>query len=509
MNENLNILIILGHPRRGSFSEALADAYKDGALNAQMRVKQLILGEMTFDPNVFTVSPKSQPAEADIVHAQEMILWADHLVFVYPTWWGTMPALLKGFLDRVFTPGFAFEELEETQSWEKLLKGKSAQIITTMDTPIWVYKWIYKNPGHNALGLATLQFCGITPIRKLVFSPIKYSDAEQREQWLEKVKNEGAKLKNGIWSPWEKIRNKILVWLKAVRLQFYPMTWLAYSSGALGAASTGYHFDTMIFWVGYLWLFLIEIATVLSNEFFDLKTDEKNKYFSPFTGGSRVLVEKELKPNEVKKGVYWTIGLSFIVAVILLNLAFSPWQSMLTLFISMYILALGYTVPPLKLSYRGLGELDVGLTHSLGVILCGYVFQGGAISDPLPWLLSLPLFLAILPSIILAGIPDYLSDKSVSKVTMAVYFGKKNAVVLAALFTLLAMLAGISWQFFNVLPGVFGWAIYAVIPHGIYLITLLARFIRDPLPSPRIDGLMVVSLTFVIWFALIPLIYLM
>lgn len=464
---------------------------------------------MAFDPNVFTVSPRSQPAEADIVYAQEMILWADHLVFVYPTWWGTMPALLKGFLDRVFTPGFAFEDLEDTQSWEKLLKGKSAQIITTMDTPKWVYKWIYKNPGHNALGQATLQFCGISPVRKLIFSPIKHSDEKKREQWLDQVRNEGAKLKYGIWSPWEKTRNKVLIWLKAIRLQFYPMTWLAYASGAMGAASMGYGFDSRILWVGYLWLFLIEIATVLSNEFFDLETDEKNKYFSSFTGGSRVLVEKELKPKEVKNGIYWAIGLSCFVAVMLLNLTSSPLHIMFVLFMGMFILALGYTVPPLKLSYRGMGELDVGLTHSLGVILCGYVFQGGAISDSLPWLLSLPLFLAILPSIILAGIPDYLSDKSVSKITIAVYFGKKNAAVLAVFFTLLAMLVGTFSHFFPVLPGVYGWAMYAVIPHGLFLITLLVRFIRDAHPSPRIDGLMVVSLTFVIWFALVPLIHLM
>jgi putative NADPH-quinone reductase/1,4-dihydroxy-2-naphthoate octaprenyltransferase len=509
MNENLNILIILGHPRRGSFSEALADAYRDGAIDAQMKVKQLILGEMDFEPNVFTVSPRSQPAEADIVNAQEMILWADHLVFVYPTWWGTMPALLKGFLDRVFIPGFAFEELEDTQSWEKLLKGKSAQIITTMDTPKWVYRWIYKNPGHNALGQATLQFCGISPVRKLIFSPIKYSDAEMREQWLDQVRNEGAKLKDGIWSPWEKRRNKILIWLKAVRLQFYPMTWLAYALGAVGATSMGYHFDSLVFWLGYLWLFLIEIGTVWSNEYFDFETDEKNKFFSPFTGGSRVLVEKELKPAEIKNGIYWVLGLSCFVAPILINLSPSPWDIMITLLTCMFALALGYTVPPLKFSYRGMGELDVGLTHSVGVILCGYVFQGGAILDPLPWWVSLPLFLAILPSIILAGIPDYLADKSVSKITIAVYFGKKNAALFAAIFTILAMLVVTFWNFFPDLPEIFGWAVYAIIAHGIYLITLLLRFIRDPSPSPRIDGLMMVSLTFVIWFALIPLIHLM
>lgn len=505
MNDKMNVLIILGHPRRGSFSEALADAYKAGAEEARMKVKELIVGDMRFDPNVVTFSPRSQPAEADIAYAQEMILWADHLVFVYPTWWGTMPALLKGFLDRVFTPGFAFEELEESQSWEKLLKGKSAQLITTMDTPLWVYRWIYKTPGHNALGRATLQFCGVSPVRTLTFSPVKYSSAEKRKEWLEKAHREGINLKKGIWSPWEKIRNKIFVWLKAIRLQFYPMTFIAYATGALGADMLGYAFDRRIFWIGYLWLFLLEVATVLSNDYFDFKTDERNKNFSPFNGGSRVLVEKELQPKQIKGGIFLVLALSFMVGGILMMLTSAAFTSITALMLIMFVIALGYTVPPLKLSYRGLGELDVGLTHSLGVILCGFVFQGGLIGDPFPWLLSIPLFLGILPSIILSGVPDFEADRSASKHSMAVLLGRKNATRLAVFFTAAAMLTGSAWHWLDVLPHMFTGAIYVVIPHGLYLVILLNRYIQDPAPPPKIDRLMVVSLTFVIWFALIPL----
>src|SRR5690606_3086046 len=146
------------------------------------------------------------------------------------TWWGSMPALLKAFLDRTFTPGFAFEELEENQTWEKLLKGKSAQLITTMDTPLWVYRWIYKNPVHNAIGRATLQFCGISPVRTLSFSPIKYYSENQKAKWLLKVKKDAIKLQDGVLSPWEKLLYRMQAWLRAIRLQFYPMTWIAYAA---------------------------------------------------------------------------------------------------------------------------------------------------------------------------------------------------------------------------------------------------------------------------------------
>src|SRR5699024_9561945 len=103
----MNVLIILGHPRKESFSEALANAYKVGAVNAGMSVKQISVSEMQFNPNVLAISPRNQHFEEDIHTAQNLITWADHVVFVYPTWWGTMPALLKAFLDRVLTPGFA------------------------------------------------------------------------------------------------------------------------------------------------------------------------------------------------------------------------------------------------------------------------------------------------------------------------------------------------------------------------------------------------------------------
>src|SRR5690625_7040256 len=78
--------------------------------------------------------------------------------------------------------------------------------------------------------------------------------------------------------------------------------------------------------------------------------------------------------------------------------------------ISLTIISLGYTLPPLRLSYRTLGEIDVGLTHSIGVMLCGFLFQGGPFDHPFPWMISIPLFLSIVPAIILAGIPDYAAD---------------------------------------------------------------------------------------------------
>jgi 1,4-dihydroxy-2-naphthoate octaprenyltransferase len=190
------------------------------------------------------------------------------------------------------------------------------------------------------------------------FGPVKNSTQAQREQWLIKAKNEGLKLHRGALSEWNKLNIKTVAWLKAIRLQFYPMTFVAYAAGALGAESLGYQFQKPVFWLGYLWLFLIEVATVLTNDYYDFTSDKQNKYFSPFTGGSRVIVDKLLSFPEIKKGIFISLALSFVVlSLLLVNIPASLPTVLLTCSI-LFILALGYTVPPLRLSYRGLGELD-------------------------------------------------------------------------------------------------------------------------------------------------------
>jgi len=169
------------------------------------------------------------------------------------------------------------------------------------------------------------------------------------------------------------------------------------------------------------------------------------------------------------------------------------------------ILALGYTAPPLKQCYRGLGELDVALTHSIVVILCGYVFMGGAWNDPLPWLLGLPLLLAIVPSITLSGIPDLDADAAAGKRTLAVRLGQRGALWLCLVFTVLAAGAALMAQLLNLAEGAFAGIAYVVIPHATWLVWLLLKRMESGKPPGRIDGLMAASLTYVLWFGLFPL----
>ena len=183
-----NILIINGHPDKESFCFALSESYKMGAYKSGANVKLFHLIDLKFNPILTYGYRIISELEPDLVQMQQDILWADHLVFVYPNWWSTVPALLKGLIDRVFVPGFAFKYKENSPFWDKLLKGKTARLIVTMDTPKWYYWLINKNSGHNAMRVGLLEFCGIKPVKITVFSGIKSSDEAKRKKWLDQVK---------------------------------------------------------------------------------------------------------------------------------------------------------------------------------------------------------------------------------------------------------------------------------------------------------------------------------
>jgi len=500
-------LLILAHPRRDSLCGALFDACAEGAREAGAECRELVLSELHFDPDVHAVSPEQQPLEADLERAQRDIHWADHLVFVYPTWWGTFPALLKGFLDRVLTPGFAFRHVSHDR-WDKLLSGRTADLITTMDTPPLVYRFIYRAPGRQALARATLGYCGIRCAHIEAFGPVISADAGQRRQWLERARSIGARLAEGVFSPSQLRTQSVSAWLAALRLQFYPMTWIAYTVGALAAAAGGALAMTP-YLLGYLVLFLLEAATVFLNDWFDFDSDRLNKNGGPFTGGSRVLVDGRLDRGAMRKGIAVSILGATGSLVLLVALAPASSRGTIAAFYTLFaLLALAYTAPPLKLSHRGLGEFDVALTHSACAIVAGYVAQGSPWSDSLPWLLALPLGLAVLPSILLAGCPDRAADEAAGKRTLVVIMGPRPAIRLAmaaclaapAVAALLSLTRPDMWA-------LLGWSVAGGALHAAWLWRRLRRLASGTLPD-RIDGPIVLALTFILWFCVPPLIVL-
>lgn len=163
----------------------------------------------------------------------------------------------------------------------------------------------------------------------------------------------------------------------------------------------------------------------------------------------------------------------------------------------------------MKLSHCGFGEVDVALTHSAGAIMAGYVAQGGYWSDSAPWLLALPLGLAVLPAILLAGCPDRTADQAVGKRTLVVILGSRAAIRLAMAACLAApAIAALLALTRTDLSAMLGWSAVGGTVHAILLGRCLRRLANDHLPD-RIDGPIVLALTFLLWFCVPPLIALL
>ena len=189
------VLIINGHPDKESFNYALSEAYIKGANKTNSIMSQINIAELEFNPNLQFGYRKRMELESDLVLAIEKIKNADHIVWVFPMWWYGYPALMKGFIERTFLPGITYQPIEGKALPEKLLKGKSARLIITSDTPKWYDFMIMKSPTINQLKNGTLKFCGISPVKITYIASMKNSTSELREKWLNKVTLLGESLK--------------------------------------------------------------------------------------------------------------------------------------------------------------------------------------------------------------------------------------------------------------------------------------------------------------------------
>lgn len=164
MADRLNVLVIDGHPDRGRLIGALLDGYVR-ALPAGTGVERVAVRDLAFDPMLRRGYGPEQPWEPDLAKVADALDRADHIVLGFPLWWGAEPALLKGLMDRLLLPGFAFKYRRGSAWWDKLLAGRSADLIITMDTPPWFLRLVYRDAVGVRWKKQVLGFCGVAPIR--------------------------------------------------------------------------------------------------------------------------------------------------------------------------------------------------------------------------------------------------------------------------------------------------------------------------------------------------------
>lgn len=181
------IMIVVGHPHADSYCEALGEAYRRGAEAGGHQAQVFVLARMKFDAILREGYRGEQPLEPDLVTARQALKTSDHLVFIFPLWCGDMPAILKGFIERVLQPDLLAIHAAGFKADWKVLKGKSARVIMTMGMPGWFYRWYFGAHALKILRRNILHFSGVKPVRSLIYGMIEAVSDDTRKEWLREV----------------------------------------------------------------------------------------------------------------------------------------------------------------------------------------------------------------------------------------------------------------------------------------------------------------------------------
>lgn len=232
--------------------------------------------------------------------------------------------------------------------------------------------------------------------------------------------------------------SKFSIWVKASRLPAQLFIFPSLLLGQITALYDGYNINWWILLLVHLYGLFMHLFIVYANDYADFETDQANQTYTPFTGGSRVLVEGELSKKELRMGSLIMVGLNLVFGILLSTLA-GNWLILTAVIVGMLLFQM-YSFSPVKLSYRGFGELLQML--GVGIILptVGYLSQGGTLAQ-LPWWLFLLLLPAQYAMAISTSLPDEPSDKESSKNTTVVNLGSRPSKYLVLALYLLSLIS--------------------------------------------------------------------
>lgn len=189
------IFILLGHPDTQTLSGSFADEYEKGAREAGHEIRRTNIGDIKFDPILHKGYKVIQPMEPDLIQVQVNIKWADHFVIFYPSWWSTMPALLKGLFDRIWLPHFAFQFKKEGIGagyfWTRLMKGKSARVFVMSDSNPLMARFIFGDT-TNEIRKCILWFAGFAVSVKKI-GPLKFISEARAAHWRHRFEHWGGR----------------------------------------------------------------------------------------------------------------------------------------------------------------------------------------------------------------------------------------------------------------------------------------------------------------------------
>ena len=193
MDENRRILIIQGHPdvTQTHLGHDLAHAYAAAATAAGHQVRTATPAQLDFPLLRSQKEWESGPLPSALQKAQDDIAWAQHLVLFFPLWMGDMPALLKGFLEQVARPGFAFRADKGNPFGQKGLAGRSARVVVTMGMPALVYRFYFRAHSVKSLERNILGFVGISPVNETLIGGVDQLGEDGRARWIARLASLG------------------------------------------------------------------------------------------------------------------------------------------------------------------------------------------------------------------------------------------------------------------------------------------------------------------------------
>lgn len=196
----MRVVIVFNHPYEGSYCNAILNSVKSGLDKAGHEVDVIHLDNDKFNPVMtgedLLAFKNKKSIDAQAIEYIQRVKAADHLVFIFPIWWELMPALMKGFIDKVIFPGETYDYTSSGYGMVTLMKNlKSITVITTMNTPAIMYKLIYGDAIKKALIKGTFKKMGCKKVKWLSLNMVKMSSKDKRVKWLQQIESRFANLK--------------------------------------------------------------------------------------------------------------------------------------------------------------------------------------------------------------------------------------------------------------------------------------------------------------------------
>ncbi|KAA9022038.1 NAD(P)H-dependent oxidoreductase [Niallia endozanthoxylica] len=194
----MKVLLIYAHPNEESFTHAVMERLQAGLILGEHEVQTIDFYKEEFDPVlVVNTSRRRRDLLQDpyTERYRNRIAAADHLIFVYPVWWHSMPAMMRGFIEKTFVSGFAYSfrgKSAQSVLPNGLFRGKTVWCIYTLDALKFV-AWL--DPGWLSIKYPIFWYCGFRKVRRFYLPRMKHTSLDERIQWLDQMYRKAVNLR--------------------------------------------------------------------------------------------------------------------------------------------------------------------------------------------------------------------------------------------------------------------------------------------------------------------------